>query len=107
MTVDNALHPKINVDRLYIPTKEGGRGLQGVKEMVKVTNLGLENYVKESRERLLTLARSVDIDLFEPIRETAIEATKQKKEERTISWEESNLHGQCVRQIKDMRSQDR
>ena len=87
MTVDNALHPKINVDRLYIPTKEGGRGLQGVKEMVKVTNLGLENYVKESRERLLTAARSLDIDLIEPILKTTIKAKTQKKEERTISWE--------------------
>ena len=43
-----------------------------------MTNLGLENYVKESRERLLTAAISVDIDLFEPIRKTAIEAKKQK-----------------------------
>ena len=107
MTMDNSFHPKSNVDRLYIPRKEDGRGFEGVKEIVNLTNLGLENYVKESRERLLTLARSVDIDLIEPIRETTIEATKQKKEERTISWEESNLHGQCVRQIKDMRSQDR
>ena len=67
MTMHNALHSKSNVDRLYIPRKEGGRGLQGVKEAVKLTNLGLENYVKESRERLLTAARSVDIDLIEPI----------------------------------------
>ena len=66
----NVLHPKSNVDRLYILRKEGGRGLQGVEEAVKVTNLGLENYEKDSRERLLTAARSVDIDLTEPIRET-------------------------------------
>ena len=77
----NVLHPKSNVDRLYIPRKEGGRGLQGVEEAVKVTNLGLENYEKDSRERLLTAARSVDIDLTEPIRQTN-EAKKQKKEER-------------------------
>ena len=77
----NVLHPKSNVDRLYIPRKEGGRGLQGVEEAVKVTNLGLENYEKDSRERLLTAARSVDIDLTEPIRETN-EAKKQKEEER-------------------------
>ena len=77
----NVLHPKSNVDRLYIPRKEGGRGLQGVEEAVKVTNLGLENYAKDSRERLLTAARSVDIDLTEPIRETN-EAKKQKEEER-------------------------
>ena len=56
MTNHNALHPKSNVDCLYIPKKEGGRGLQGVKEAVKVTNLGLENYAKESRECLLTAA---------------------------------------------------
>ena len=56
MTIHNALHPKGNADCLYIPRKEGGRGLQGVKEAVKVTNLGLENYAKESRECLLTAA---------------------------------------------------
>ena len=44
----------------------GGRGLQGGKETVNLTNLGLENYVKDSRERLLTAARYVDIDLIEP-----------------------------------------
>ena len=101
MTMHNALHPKSNVDRLYIPRrKEGGRGLQGVEETVKVTNLGLENYVKESRQRLLAAARSVDIDLIEPIRETTTKAKKQKKEEKTISWEEKMLHGQFVRQTK-------
>ena len=88
MTMHNALHPKSNIDHLYIPRKEGGRGLQGVDETVKVTNLGLENYVKESKERLYTGARPVDIDLIEPIRKTTTEAKKQKKEERIISWEE-------------------
>ena len=58
MTMHNALHPKGNVDCLYIPRMEGGRGLQGLKEAVKLTNLGLENYIKESRERLLTAARN-------------------------------------------------
>ena len=103
----NALHSKSNIDRLYIPRKECGRGLQGVNETVKVTNLGLENYLKESKERLLTAARSVDIDLIEPIRKTLIEAKKQKKKERTISWEEKMLHGQFVRQTKEVGNQDR
>ena len=47
MTMHNALHPKSNVDRLYTPGKEGGRGFQGVEEAVKLTNLGLENCVEE------------------------------------------------------------
>ena len=58
MTMHNVLHPKSNVDHLYIPRKKGGRGLQGIKEAVKVTNLGLQNNVKESRERLLTAAKT-------------------------------------------------
>ena len=64
----NAIHSKGNVDRLYISGKEGGRGLQDVEEVVELTNLQLENYVKKSRERLLTAWRSVNIDLIEPIR---------------------------------------
>ena len=78
MTMHNALHPKSNVHGLNISKKEGGRELQGVEETVQMTNLGWENCVKESRECLLTAARSVDIDLIEPIRETTIEAKKQK-----------------------------
>ena len=74
---------------------------------MKVTNLGLENYVKESRERLLTAARSVDIDLTEPSQETTNEAKKQKKEERTISWEEKMLHDQFVRQTKEVGNQEK
>ena len=64
----NAIHLKGNVDRLYISRKEGGRGLQDVEEVVELTNLQLENYVKKSTERLLTAWRSVNIDLIEPIR---------------------------------------
>ena len=56
--------------------------------------------------RLLTAASSVDIDLIEPIPETTIEAKKQKKEERTISWEEKMLHGQFVQQTKEIGNQD-
>ena len=88
MKMHNVLHPKSNVDHLYITRNEGGRGLQGIEETVNLTNLGLKNYVKKSKERLLTTARSVYIDSIEPIRETTIEAKKQSKEERAISWEE-------------------
>ena len=65
--MDNTLYAKSNVDRLYIPKKEGGRGLQDVEEPIHLTNLGLENYAKKSRECLLTIARSEDIDLIDLI----------------------------------------
>ena len=47
------------------------------------------------------------IDLIEPIRETTIEAKKQKKEEKAVSWEEKTLHGQFIQQTREVGSQDR
>ena len=55
MTMHNALHSKSKIDRLYIPRKECGRGLQGVNKTVKVTNLGLENYLKSPKSVYLLL----------------------------------------------------
>ena len=88
MTIYNALYSKYNVGHLNKPMKEGGKELQGVKEVVKLISLGLEKNVKESRKTLLIAARSVDFDLIEPIRGTTIEAKKQKNKERANFWGE-------------------
>lgn len=80
MAMHNALHLKSNVGK----AKNDGRGLQDVEKTTNLPNVGLENYVKESRESLITVAKSVDIELTEPIRETTIEAKKQKKEENVF-----------------------
>ena len=85
ITIHNALHPKSNIDHFNLPREADNIGLQGAKETVNLTNSGLESYEQEFRDRLITAVRFVDIDLIGPIRETTIEATKQKKEERTIS----------------------
>ena len=34
MTVHKALHPRDNVDRLYVLRKEGGRGLASIEDSV-------------------------------------------------------------------------
>ena len=47
----DALHLKSNIDRLYIPRKESGRGFQGVEETVNLANLGLENYINEVQRK--------------------------------------------------------
>ena len=35
-TIYGALHPKSDVDRLYIPRKEGGRGLISIEDCVEL-----------------------------------------------------------------------
>ena len=40
------LHPKGDVERLYIPRKDGGRGLIDVETASKTTTIGLDHYLK-------------------------------------------------------------
>ena len=56
-TIYGALHPKSDVDRLYIPRKEGGRGLTSIEDSVELAIRGLEVYVHRSKERLIQAAQ--------------------------------------------------
>ena len=60
MNMNSALHPRDSVARLYLPRKEGGRGLMSVEDCVDQAVLGLDNYVSMSRERLLVATRRGD-----------------------------------------------
>ena len=44
-TIYGVLHPKLDVDRLYMPRKEGGRGLISIQDCVELAIRGLEVYV--------------------------------------------------------------
>ena len=50
MTMHKALHPKINVDRLYISRNEGDRGVLSVEDTIEASKIELEIYVQESKE---------------------------------------------------------
>ena len=39
-------HPKADVERLYIPRKDGGRGLTDVETAFKTATIGLDHYLK-------------------------------------------------------------
>ena len=62
LTIYGALHLKSDVDRLYIPRKEGGRGLISIEDCVELAVRGLEVYVHGSEERLIQAARGDKID---------------------------------------------
>ena len=99
-TIYGALHPKSNVDRLYIPRKEGGRGLISIKDCVKLAIRGLEVYVHGCEERLVQAARGDKIDGL-----AAASVLKRSKiEKRLKDWEEKVLNGQYLRQTKEVRS---
>ena len=51
------LHPKSDVDILYIPRRDGGRGLIASEDCVELAVTGLEVFVHGSEERLLQAAK--------------------------------------------------
>lgn len=48
---NNNNNPPDSVARLYIPRKEGGRGLIAVEVCVNLAKIGLAKYVSESKEK--------------------------------------------------------
>ena len=53
MTMYRALHPKSDVDRLYVKRKEGGRGLMCVECCVKEEENSLGFYIANLEENLI------------------------------------------------------
>ena len=99
-TIYGALHPKSDVDILHIPTKEGGRGLISIEDCVELAIRCLEVYLHDSEERLIQAARGDKINGLE----AASVLKRSKKEKRLEDWEEKVLHGQYLRQTKEVRS---
>ncbi len=97
MTAHGALHPKADVDRIYLPRKEGGRGLASIQDCVEGEEISLVNYMKENREELLQCAYTEGIVNGEA-NSTRKDYMRRKKRERKENWRNKELHGQFLRQ---------
>ena len=53
-------HPKSDVDRLYLPITEGGRGLIQVTLSYKSTTIGLDKYLQETQDTILHFVEDRD-----------------------------------------------
>ena len=65
LAIHGRLHSKSDIDRLYIPTKDGGRGVIAIEDCVELAVRGLEVYVHGSEERLLLAANGDRVDGLE------------------------------------------
>ena len=86
---------------MYIPRTDVGRGLIAIEDCVELAVKGLEVYVHGSEERLLQVARGDRVDGLE----AASVLKKAKKEKKLQDMEEKALHGQYLRQTKQVRSE--
>ena len=55
-TMYGELHPRSNVERLYLPRSEGGRGLVSIKDCVNEERESLALYALRSNEKLIIAA---------------------------------------------------
>ena len=53
-----ALHPRDDVNRLYVSRKEGRRGLASIEDSVNASIQRLEDYIEKLERRLITAIRN-------------------------------------------------
>ena len=92
MTMHKVLHPRDDVDRLYVSRKEGGRGLASIEDSVNATIQRLEDYIEKHERGLITGIRN---DTDNTIDDRMTTTRKQKREEK-------QLHGRFKRLINNI-----
>ena len=58
MTMHKPLHPRDDVDRLYVPRKYGGRRFASIEDSVETSIQRLEDYLKKHERGLITAIRN-------------------------------------------------
>ena len=59
MTMNGTLHPKSDIDRLYLGRKNGGRGLISCEYCVRAEENNLRYYLEHTNEPLLNKVRDI------------------------------------------------
>ena len=77
MTMHKALHPRDDVDRLYMSRKEGGSGLASIEDSIDASIQRLEDYIQKHEGGLITAIRT---DTYNTIDNRMTITRKQKWE---------------------------
>ena len=95
MTMHKALHPRDDVDRLYVSRKEGGRRLASIENSIDASKQRLEDYIEKHERGLITAIRN---DTDNTINDRMTTTWKQK-------WEKKHPSGRFKRLINNISHQ--
>ena len=84
-----ALHPRDDVDRLYVSRKEGGRGLASIEDSVDASIQRLKDYIQKHERGLITATKH----------ETENTMNNRMTITRKQKWEGKQLYGRFKRLI--------
>ena len=91
MTMHKALHPRDDVDRLFVPRKDGGRGLASIEDSVDTSIQRVEDYIEKYEQGLIMAIRNnTDITI-----DNRMTKTREK-------WEGKQLYGRFKRLINNI-----
>ena len=102
LTMNEGFRPRDCVKRLYVPRKEGGRGLISVEDCVNQAGTLLDAYVQSSEEKILKTVRRKGVEN----QETAASFKEKRRTENTQGWKEMALYEQFARQSEDQRNDE-
>ena len=94
LTMHGVHHPSADVDRLYAPCNEGGRGLQQIEAMYKSCIVGLECYLRDSNYPYMQLVYECDSGRSRySIKSMACRFTAQLRRDLAKDDTSQSLHG--------------
>ena len=56
MTAFRIHHPKSDIERLYLPRAQGGRGLMQLENFYKISTVGLQEYLVKKNGKLIQIS---------------------------------------------------
>ena len=92
MTMHKVLHPRDDVDRLYVSRKEGGRWLASIKDSVDASIQRLKDYIQKHEGGLITAIRNET----ENTMNNTMTITREQK------WEGKQSYGRFKRLINNI-----
>ena len=97
LSMYQALHPRSNVDRLYLPCSKGGKGLLSLEECVNAVKRSVGQYLKMNEDEWLRSAWEEGLITEDEDPQVYRERTSKSRME---DWQNKPMHGQFLRQTK-------
>ena len=92
MTMHKALHPRDDVDRLYVPRKEGGRALANIEDSVDTYIQRLKDYIeKYERGLIITIRNNTDNTIDNRMTKTRKQKREGKQLHGRFKWLINNI----------------
>jgi hypothetical protein len=81
LTIHGQHHPRVDIDRLYVPRKEGGRGLMQVEGAYVAETVNLVEYVESKEDPLIQIVRTHQHNTNSALLQTANKCKKSFQSE--------------------------